>query len=92
MYAHHICGLRDSYELFAVNGVRTDLRHCKTVAQGATRLNHCEDVELLPYHFFGGAKASALSKDYSTSGLWLPTREQLSSAKRILEANGIPVF
>lgn len=75
-----------------INGINTTTEHYKGIAQLYHRLKHCEGVELLPYHSFGGAKADALGKHHAENNHWIPSKEQLDIAKSDLQQSGIWIF
>ena len=67
-----------------VNGVNTDEAHYKAVACLAASLSHCEGVEWLPYHTYGGSKSDALGLGDNGDPAMIPTADQLQRAKDIV--------
>ena len=75
-----------------VNGVNAQEEHYREVGSIALSLKNCEGVEWIPYHAYGGTKAVFLGASDSGNRSWIPSEEQLSSAKRILRQMNIMVF
>jgi len=85
-------GAKTHVRCILVNGVNTDARHYQNIAEIVVRLQHCQGVEFLPYHPYGGAKVRALAREDFTNDGWIPTKEQIFSAKEFLRSCGIPVI
>jgi pyruvate formate lyase activating enzyme len=75
-----------------VNGVNTDPTHYAKVGELYHSLRHCEGVELLPYHTYGGSKAVALGRPDSGCREWIPTVETVTKAVTFLQEQGISVL
>lgn len=75
-----------------VNGINTDREHYRNISAIANSLSKCEGVELLPYHAFGGTKAVFLGLADNGKKEWIPTEQQLGTAKNILHSYGIKVL
>ena len=75
-----------------VNGVNTDAEHYRAVAALACSLSHCEGVEWLSYHAYGGTKSVFLGLAESGRAEWIPTEEQLREAKETVSRAGARVF
>ena len=85
-------GTKTRIRCILVNGVNTDALHYLRIADIVRKLQHCEGVECIPYHSFGGAKTVALGRSDSGNDPWIPSAEQMREAKRHLEENGILCF
>ena len=75
-----------------VNGVNTDEKHYRCVAEIAKRLSNSDGVELIPYHAYGGSKATFLGRPDNGRTEWIPSPNQLCAAKDILLAQGIKIY
>lgn len=75
-----------------VNGINTDDAHYRAVAQIANSLSHCEGVELMPYHAYGGAKVTFLGLPDNGKAEWIPSALQLDHAKQDLLRAGVYPF
>ena len=75
-----------------VNGVNTNEAHYRAVAELAGSLAHCEGVEWIPYHAYGGSKSSLLGLTNSGRLEWIPTEQQLLAAKAAVCACNVTVF
>ena len=85
-------GAKTRIRCILVNGVNTEMPHYEKIAEIYHMLRHCEGVEFLPYHSFGGTKSAALGKANSGNNPWIPTKEQVSKAKNYLLQKGVPIF
>lgn len=74
-----------------VAGVNTDEAHYAALADLWESLSHCEGVELLPYHAYGGAKALPLGLPDNGRREWIPTEETVNVAKHFLRERGVRV-
>lgn len=75
-----------------VSGVNTMASHYKNVAEIAHTLDNLEGVELIPYHAYGGAKATFLGENDSGRREWIPTEAQIEEARAILTDCGVRVI
>ncbi len=64
-----------------VNGVNTDAEHYRRVKEISRSLRNCRGVEVLPYHAYGGAKATFLGLPDNGRLEWIPSDEQILEAK-----------
>lgn len=69
--------------LSGVNTCESHYRALKALAQG---LRHCEGVEFLPFHAYGGSKAEAAGLPDTACSGWIPTEEQVKEAKTFLHS------
>ena len=74
-----------------VNGVNAEDSHYRRIAELYAGLRHCEGVELIPYHAYGGSKATFLGRPDNGNPAWIPTEEQLCRARNILREASVPV-
>jgi pyruvate formate lyase activating enzyme len=75
-----------------VNGVNTDAEHYHAVAELASSLLHCEGVEWLPYHAYGGTKSVFLGLPEGGRAEWIPTEAQIREAKETVSNAGVRIF
>lgn len=73
-------GAKTRLRCILVNGVNTDETHYRKVSELALSLKHCEGVEWLPYHAYGGTKSVFIGEPDNGNKLWIPTKEQLAKA------------
>lgn len=85
-------GARTRLRCILVSGVNTQKQHYQAVADLAGRLEHCEGVEFLPYHTFGGAKSAAMGMVNGNRDLWIPHKDRIREATECLRERGIGVF
>lgn len=74
-----------------VNGVNTEERHYGALAELYRGLTHCEGVELLPYHAYGGSKMIPLGMADNGRVEWIPDEEAVEVAKAYLRERGVAV-
>ena len=72
-----------------VNGINTDVDHYQAVADLAKTIKNPDGVEWIPYHAYGGTKATFLGRPDNGMPQWIPTADQLKKAKEILSSRGI---
>ena len=75
-----------------VNDVNTEEMHYRRIAELYAGLRHCEGVELIPYHAYGGSKSIFLGRTDNGNLDWIPTEEQLCRARSILREASVPVI
>jgi len=75
-----------------VNGINTNVEHYESVAQIAKQLKHCEGVEWIAYHAYGGTKATFLGHEDNGNVNWIPSKSQIEEAKKIIKQHHIKVF
>lgn len=69
-----------------VSGVNMDEKHYGTIAEVYHDISGCMEVELLPYHVYGGSKAQAMGKTDCGTEDWIPTEEQMTQARSYLQS------
>lgn len=75
-----------------VQGVNTDDQHYANVAEIASRIRNLEGVELLPYHAYGGAKATFIGAVDNGRADWIPTPSACERARQKIEERGVVVM
>ena len=75
-----------------INGINTNEAHYHKIAKIASSLSHCEGVEWIPYHAYGGAKNMFLGGEDSGRKEWIPTPEQMEKAKEIVKSADVNLF
>ena len=84
-------GAKTRLRCILVNGVNTDESHYQKIAQIALSLTNCEGGDLIPYHAYGGTKATFLGLEDSGRNEWIPTSEQMARAKEVLASAGVKI-
>ena len=85
-------GARTRIRCIIVGDVNADEAHCKAVAEIYHRLNHCEGVELMPYHSYGGAKVEALGMKFTEPCGRIPDKSVVCEIRERLKSMGVPVI
>ena len=85
-------GGRTRLRCILVKGVNTEQEHYRRVGELAASLQHCEGVEFIPYHAYGGTKAVFLGGEDSGNRAWIPTEEEVREAKETVARFGIKTF
>lgn len=85
-------GARTRLRCILVNGINTEKVHYRRLADLARSLSFCEGVEFLPYHAYGGSKATFLGRADNGRAAWIPTDAQLSEAKACVAGAGVHVL
>jgi hypothetical protein len=84
--------LRHSNQKIFVQDFGTGKSGQRSIAKIATSLSHCEGVEWIPYHAYGGTKATFLGCEDNGRAEWIPTEEQLKDAKFTVQSMGAAVL
>ena len=85
-------GARIRLRCILVNGVNTEEEHYDRVAALALSLSRPTAVEILPYHAYGGSKATLLGKEDNGRTEWIPKEGQIRLAKERIRAHGVCVL
>jgi len=72
-------------------GMNTNDTHAGKLAAMYRTLHHCNGIDLLPYHPYGGGKAARLGLVYEEDASWHVTAQAVEAFAAKLEANDIPV-
>lgn len=75
-----------------VNGINTNSTHYENLVQIANSLRNCQGVEFIPYHAYGGTKATFLGFDDNGKADWILSKEQIEAAKKHLISRGVKVL
>ena len=75
-----------------VEGVNTNEEHYARLASLAKSLTHCQGVEFIPYHAYGGSKATFLGLADTGRADWIPSQETVERAKEALRQAGVTVI
>ena len=85
-------GARTRLRCILISGVNMHQSHYDSLLEILRKLRHCEGVEFMPYHSYGGSKALALGVGNSGNDNWIPEKEQLLRVKSFFLQHGIRVF
>lgn len=85
-------GARTRLSCILVNGINTDLRHYEEIARIANALRNTAGVSLIPYHAFGGTKATFLGECDNGNSDFIPDKEQVKNAKIFLKSKNVNVI
>jgi pyruvate formate lyase activating enzyme len=92
LFLADLSGAKTRLRCILVNGVNTSKEHYRKIAEIATSLSNCEGVEWIPYHAYGGTKATFLGCEDNGRAEWIPTEEQLKDAKFTVQSMGAAVL
>ena len=85
-------GAKTRLRCILVHGVNTVESHYDGLAELYRELSHCEGIEFLPYHAYGGSKMIPLGMADNGRVEWIPDGETVAAAKAHLARRGIPVI
>ncbi len=85
-------GAKTRLRCILVHGVNTVENHYDGLAELYRELSHCEGIEFLPYHAYGGSKMIPLGMPDNGRVEWIPDGETMAAAKAHLARRGIPVI
>lgn len=75
-----------------IRGVNDEISHYDRVAELALSLTRPAEVEVIPYHAYGGGKAVFLGEKDNGRADWIPSEEEILQAKERIRAHGVYVF
>jgi len=84
-------GIKTVLRCIMVNGINTDTPHLDAISEIWRSLKHCMYVELLPYHAYGGSKATAIGRKDNGNAEWIPSKEYITSAEKYLISKNVTV-
>ena len=75
-----------------VNNINMDTDNFSAIAGMVQSLKSCTDIELIPYHAYGGVKSKLLG--YADNGRkeWIPSADDIKTAKEVLRGLGCNVI
>lgn len=85
-------GARTRLRCILVAGVNTVKSHYGALADLYHSLTHCEGVELISYHAYGGSKMIPLGLPDNGRVEWIPDDETVEAAKTYLRERGVAVI
>jgi len=74
-----------------VAGVNLTQSHLTALAELYRSLQHCQGIDLLPYHAYGSGKALQLGRPDPAHKEWIPTEEAMANAEAFFIKQNIPV-
>ena len=74
-----------------VSSLNMDENHYRAVAEVYHSISGCREVELLPYHVYGGSKTLAIGKTDCGTDNWIPNEEQMMRARSYLQRCNVNV-
>ena len=78
-------GAKTVMRCIMVKGVNMNEEHYNAIADLWHRLKNGRNVELIPYHAYGGSKMTALGKKDNGNPDWIPAESDIQQAKHFLE-------
>ena len=74
-----------------VEGVNMTDEHAAAIADLSASLNHCQGVELIPYHAYGVSKAVQAGMSAEPHREWIPSAQRMQAFARRLRESGVAV-
>ena len=75
-----------------VAGVNTEEAHYAALAELCAGLSHCQGVEFIPYHAYGGSKMVLLGYPDNGRVEWIPTADAVREAVTYLRERGVKAW
>ncbi len=85
-------GAKTRLRCILVNGINTVESHYAALVGLYGELSHCEGIEFLPYHAYGGSKMLPLGLPDNGRTEWIPDTAAADAAKTYLRDRGVPVI
>lgn len=76
-HSDYLPALVENTDVFLWDLKDMDEKHYSAVAEVYHSLSGCDEVELLPYHVYGGSKTLAIGKTDCGNKNWIPGKEQI---------------
>ena len=74
-----------------VFGVNTDEKHYAFISEIYSSLKNCLGVQFLPYHPYGGSKATSVFGKSNAHEEWIPPKTCIDGAKSFLQERNVTV-
>ncbi len=84
-------GAKTRLRCILVNGINSTEHHYSQDGAFVQNLAHCDGVDILPYHGYGGGKCILLGKPDNGRMEWIPNRNQIDCFVHTLESFNISV-
>ena len=84
-------GIMSTLRLILLRGVNLNDAHADAAAGIYKKLSHCRELELLPYHPYGGAKRALLGQSSADHEDYVPEEDELTAFARRITRQGVPV-
>lgn len=75
-----------------INGINTEPDHYLKIAEIAKSIKNFDGVEFIPYHAYGGTKATFIGKCDNGRSEWIPESSQIEEAKKLLTELSVKVL
>lgn len=85
LYLADSLGAKTKLRCILVNGVNTDEEHYKNTAKIKNSLSNCVGIEMIPYHAYGGSKATFIGETDNGHIEWIPKSDDLLLFRSIVE-------
>jgi pyruvate formate lyase activating enzyme len=85
LFKADMAGAKIRLRCILVNGVNTDEKHYKAVAELMKKLRNCTGADVLPYHAYGGSKAELTGGTDNGDKALIPTEEQTGRFREIIK-------
>lgn len=83
-------GARSVLRCIILEGINANEAHCKAIAELFRSLKHCERVDIMPYHAYGGSKMIPLGFEDNGNKALIPTEETMKALCAFFEKEQIP--
>lgn len=90
LYAADALGAKIALHCIMVKGVNMEDSHYRAIARLTQELTGLCYVKLIPYHAYGGSKATLLGREDNGVTEWIPTAADMEAARGSLLALGVP--
>ena len=82
-------GARTRLRCILLHGVNLNEQHLAALAALYHSLQHCDGVELLPYHTYGDAKNAQLGRPSAAHPEWIPPEDELAFAREYITKHAV---
>ena len=82
-------GARTRLRCILLSGVNLNESHLAALCDIFHSLQHCEGIELLPYHTYGDSKNTQLGRASAAHTEWIPTEDAMTFAREYIDKHAV---
>ena len=82
-------GARTRLRCILLSGVNLNESHLAALCDIFHSLQHCEGIELLPYHTYGDSKNTQLGRASAAHPEWIPTEDAMTFAREYIDKHAV---
>ncbi|MDD6094577.1 MAG: glycyl-radical enzyme activating protein [Clostridia bacterium] len=92
LYAADALGCVTELRCIMIKGVNMDCDSFSAIAEIYGKIRHCRGIKLLPFHPYGSSKNRRLGQESQMGKEYIPTKADISAAKKFFRSKGVKVL